>query len=154
MVPPSYCHLPELEARTTCITSMTSIRLMRHFSPFPTDYQPEAPCSYWGKTVLDKGAIVCVTAWMIVMCVKMVVQDAIACLFMFKNVNEHDSHENVCLFAHLTIWLVLMITQMNVCFFANEWPWTLMIVAECNWTLDNMQKSLLKFILSNECTVA
>ena len=28
--------------------------------------------------------------------------------------------------------------------FANEWPETLMIVVECNWTLEIMQKSLLK----------
>ena len=28
-------------------------------------------------------------------------RDAIACLVVFKNVNEHGYHENVCLFAHL-----------------------------------------------------
>ena len=47
-------------------------------------------------------------------------RNAIACLFMFKNVNEHGYHyENVCLFAHLTVRLVLMIwmfTQLKVCF--------------------------------------
>ena len=38
---------------------------------------------------------------------------------VFKKVNEHCYHENVCLFAHLTVRLMLMIwmnMQMKVCY--------------------------------------
>ena len=63
----------------------------------------------FSRNEFNKGTIDCMTALMIVMLALMVVQDPIACLFMFKNVKEHAYHENVCLFAHLPVRLMLMI---------------------------------------------
>ena len=94
---------------------MIAVRTFDIFFRNPAKYVVE---NTFSRNEVNKGAIDCMTALMIVMCALWLSRDAIACLFMFKNVNEHAYHENVCLFAYLTVRLVLMIwmiMQMKVC---------------------------------------